>query len=232
MPIWPRFTRSPIKRALRERAFPCIQTVMICRYAAAIMTLSQQRAAWLGRNIFPHEAALRQWLARRPSGWGMDVDDIIQESYAILAGLDRVDHINAPRNYFSEVAKSVVLRSLRRSRVVMIDAQSQAAILEVPEAAPDAERILSDRQELERVSAFIDRLPDRCREVFILRKLRGLSQKDVAAELGIAESTVEKHMVKALASLINAFGRGGNGRNPASKDHERNFKVIRRDAQG
>lgn len=205
---------------------------MICRYAAAIMTLSQQRAAWLGRNIFPHEAALRQWLARRPSGWGMDVDDIIQESYAILAGLDRVDHINAPRNYFFEVAKSVVLRSLRRSRVVMIDAQSQAAILEVPEAAPDAERILSDRQELERVSAFIDRLPDRCREVFILRKLRGLSQKDVAAELGIAESTVEKHMVKALASLINAFGRGGNGRNPASKDHERNFKVIRRDAQG
>jgi RNA polymerase sigma factor (sigma-70 family) len=196
------------------------------------MMLSQQRAAWLGRNIFPHEAAVRQWLARRPSGWGMDVDDIIQESYAILAGLDRIDHINSPRNYFFEVAKSVVLRSLRRSRVVMIDAAVHAEILEIPETAPDAERILCDRQELQQVAAFIDRLPDRCREVFILRKLQGLSQKDVARKLGIAESTVEKHMVKALASLINAFGRGGNRRDPSSKGNEQNFEAKRRDAHG
>jgi RNA polymerase sigma-70 factor (ECF subfamily) len=196
------------------------------------MTLSHQRAAWLGRHIFPHEATLRQWLARRSSGWGMDIDDIIQESYAILAALDRVDHINSPRNYFFEVAKSVVLRSLRRSRVVMIDALAHAEILDIPETAPDPERILSDRQELEHVAAFIERLPDRCREVFILRKLRGLSQRDVARELGIAESTVEKHMVKALASLINAFGRGGNRRGPPSKSCEQDFGTKRRDTQG
>ncbi|KAA9008554.1 MULTISPECIES: sigma-70 family RNA polymerase sigma factor [Sphingobium] len=196
------------------------------------MTLPQHRAAWLGRHIFPHEAAVRQWLARRPSGWGMDVDDIIQESYAILAGLERIDHIVSPRNYFFEVAKSVVLRSLRRSRVVMIDAPAHAEILEVPEPAPDQERLLSDRQELEQVAAFIDRLPDRCREVFVLRKLRGFSQKDVARDLGIAESTVEKHMVKALASLTNAFGRGGNRRNRSSRDGERDFETERRDAQG
>ncbi len=196
------------------------------------MMLSQQRAAWLGRNIFPHEAAVRQWLVRGPSGWGMDVDDVIQESYAILAALDRVDHIISPRNYFFEVAKSVVLRSLRRSRVVMIEAANHAEILDIPELTPDAERVLSDRQELRQVAAFIDRLPDRCREVFVMRKLQGLSQKDVARELGIAESTVEKHMMKALTSLINAFGRGGNRRGPSSKGNEQNFGTKRRDAHG
>lgn len=167
---------------------------------------------------------MRQWLARRPSGWGMDVDDIIQESYAILAGLERVDHIASPRNYFFEVAKSVVLRSLRRSRVVMIDALTHAEILAVPETAPDAERVLADRQELEQVAAFIDALPDRCREVFVLRKLRGLSQRDVSQQLGIAESTVEKHMVKALALLMNAFGRGGKRVDPASMGRDRIFE--------
>lgn len=196
------------------------------------MQLPHQRAAWLGRHIFPHEASLRQWLTRRSSGWGMDVDDIIQESYAILAGLESVDHIHSPRNYFFEVAKSVVLHSLRRSRVVMIDTPTQAEILAIPEPAPDAERIPSDRQELEQVAAFIDRLPHRCREVFVLRKLSGLSQKDVARELGIVESTVEKHMVKALANLTNAFGRGGNRRDPASRDGDRIFETERRDAKG
>jgi RNA polymerase sigma factor (sigma-70 family) len=161
----------------------------------------------------------------------MDVDDIIQESYAILASLESVDHIQTPRNYFFEVAKSVVLQSLRRSRVVMIDAPAQAEILEIPEPAPNAERIMSDRQELEQVAAFIDRLPGRCREVFILRKLRGLSQKEVALQLDIAESTVEKHMVKAFASLTNAFGRGGNRRDPSSRDRDRIFETERRDAQ-
>lgn len=162
----------------------------------------------------------------------MDVDDIIQESYAILAGLASVDHINSPRNYFFEVAKSVVLRSLRRSRVVMIDAQAQAEILEIPEPGPNAERIVSDRQELTEVAAFIDQLPDRCREVFVLRKLRGLSQREVARQLGIAESTVEKHMVKALASLTRAFGRGGNRSDPASRDCDGFFETERRDAKG
>jgi RNA polymerase sigma factor (sigma-70 family) len=184
------------------------------------MTVSRERAAWLGSHIFPHEASLRQWLSRRPGAAGMEVEDVVQESYAILAGLDRVDHIQRPRNYFFEVAKSVVLQSLRRSRVVTIDAQSNAEVLEVPEDAPTPERIAADRQELAHVAALIAALPDRCREVFTLRKLDGMSQREVAAQLAIAESTVEKHMVKALALLTDAIGRGGNRRVASSMGRE------------
>lgn len=179
---------------------------------AAAMTVSRERAAWLGRHIFPHEAALRQWLSRRPGAVGMDIEDVVQESYAILATVERVDHIKRPRNYFFEVAKSIVLQSLRRARVVTIDAQMNAEILDIPEDTPSPERIVADRQELAHVSALIAALPDRCREVFTLRKLHGYSQREVAERLDIAESTVEKHMVKALATLTAAIGRGGNHR--------------------
>jgi len=184
------------------------------------MTVSRDRAAWLGRHIFPHEAALRQWLSRRPGAIGMDVEDVVQESYAILAGLGDIGHIQRPRNYFFEVAKSVVLQSLRRSRVVTIDAQSNVELLEIPEDAPTPERVVADRQELAHVAALIAKLPDRCREVFTLRKLHGLSQCEVAGQLEIAESTVEKHMVKALAVLIDAIGRGGNRRETSSIDRD------------
>lgn len=77
------------------------------------------RACWLARHILPHEAALRSWLARRPVN-GVDFDDVVQESYAILANADEVDHIRNPRNYLFEVAKSVIARELRRARVVEI----------------------------------------------------------------------------------------------------------------
>ncbi len=40
--------------------------------------------------------------------------------------------------------------------------------------------------------------PTQCRRVFVLKKIYGLSQEEIAAELGIAQSTVEKHIAKGL----------------------------------
>jgi len=49
-------------------------------------------------------------------------------------------------------------------------------------------------------------LPAVCRQAFTLRKVRGLSQRDVARHMGISENTVEKHIGKALRFLMSAFG--------------------------
>lgn len=171
--------------------------------------VSKQRAAWLGQRVFPHEAALRAWLARRPLTGAMDIDDVVQESYAILAGLESVDHIRNPRTYVFEVAKSVVLQALRRSSVVTIDALAEAEALQVPANEPSPEMIAADRQELGRLATLIGTLPPRCCEAFTLRKVHGLSQREVAERLGLSESTVEKHIIKALSILTSAIGRGG-----------------------
>ncbi len=48
-------------------------------------------------HILPHEAALRGWLSRRRAPAAFDVDDIVQESYALLAERERVDDILNPR---------------------------------------------------------------------------------------------------------------------------------------
>lgn len=184
------------------------------------MSFSRERAAWLGCNVFPHEAALRQWLSTRAASARLEVDDVVQETYAILASIERIDHIRNARTYMFEVAKSVVLQSLRRAKIVTIDVQAHAQVLDIPEDAPTPERVVADRQELSQVSAAIAALPERCREVFTLRKIQGLSQRQVAQSLGIAESTVEKHMVKALAILTNAIGRGGNVRDASSSPRD------------
>ncbi|WP_427789060.1 RNA polymerase sigma factor [Brevundimonas diminuta] len=181
---------------------------------------STERAAWLGQHVFPHEAQLRNWLSRRTLS-GFEVDDVIQETYAVLAGLERVDHIRNPRTYMFEVAKSIVLQALRRSRVVTFDALAEMADgMSLPNAEPSPERIVADRQELGRVAALIAGLPPKCREVFTLRKVQGLSQKEVAGRLGISENTVEKHVGKALLILTAKVGDGGSGRLESSNHRD------------
>lgn len=183
------------------------------------MTLAtHQRAIWLARNALPYEPALRAWLSRRPLA-GLEVDDIVQETYAILAGLERVDHIVNGRTYMFEVAKSVVLRSLRRSRVVAFEALAEAEGMEPPSDEPSPETVAADRQELSRIATLIASLPTKCREAFTLRKVHGLSQREVARRMGVSENTVEKHVGKGIGVLMDALGRGGNRGSRASREH-------------
>jgi RNA polymerase sigma factor (sigma-70 family) len=181
--------------------------------------VSNERAQWLARHVLPHEPALRAWLARRaPSD--LEIDDIVQETYSILAALERVDHIQTPRNYMFEVAKSVFLQAVRRSRIIAFETITEVDRLEIPSAEPSPETITAHRQELSRIAALIAGLPQKCREAFTLRKVHGLSQREVAVRMGVSENTVEKHIGKAIGVLMEAMGRGGNDRLKASKERE------------
>jgi RNA polymerase sigma factor (sigma-70 family) len=173
------------------------------------MTLATpDRALWLTQHILVHEPELRSWLGRRAVP-GLDIDDVVQESYAIIAGLQSVAHIRNPRIYMFEVAKSVILQGLRKSRVIAFSALAEFDALLIPDNTPSPETIAASRQELHRLSELIDELPPKCREAFVLRKIRGFSQRDVASAMSVSENTVEKHIGKALKLLGHVIGRGG-----------------------
>jgi RNA polymerase sigma factor (sigma-70 family) len=185
--------------------------------------ISDERAVWLARHVLPHEASLRGWLGSRQ--WrGVDVDDVVQETYAILAGLESVADIRNVRNYIFSVANSVILGQLRRARIVSISTVENIERMAGADLTPSPEIEVGDRQELERLAIAIAGLPPRCREVFVLRKIRGLSQREVAVKLGVSEGTIEKQIHHGLKILINALGRGGQGSAKSSiarSDHGR-----------
>src|ERR1700748_2086643 len=83
--------------------------------------VSDGRAAWLAQNVLPHEPSLRAWLSRRKV-FDLEVDDIVQETYAKLAALPAVEGIREPRSYMFQTANSIILGHLRRSRIVSISA--------------------------------------------------------------------------------------------------------------
>jgi RNA polymerase sigma-70 factor (ECF subfamily) len=172
------------------------------------MSFSDERAVWLGRHVLPHEPALRAWLSRRRLG-GLDIDDIIQETYSRLMTAESLQHVHDARSYTFQAAGSVVIDHLRRMKVVSIASVPDLDILEVVSEEPSPERQVIDRDELHRLAGMIARLPARVREVFTLRRVYGLSQRQVAEKLGIAESTVEKHMARGFLLMLEQFRDGG-----------------------
>lgn len=176
---------------------------------------SNERALWLAQHILPHEPSLRAWLSHK-TVQGLEVDDIIQECYAALASLASVDHIANPRAYLFRTAYSLILQNVRRSNVVPIQAIEDLQNFEARWDAPSPEDEVSSRRELQRLADFLETLPSRCREAFQLRRVEGLSQREVARHMGLSESTVEKHIGKALRALAKAYGDGGKRAHRAS----------------
>ena len=178
--------------------------------------VSDERAMWLGRYILPHEPALRAWLSRRRIG-DLEIDDIIQEAYARLITAADVAAVRNPKTYLFQVARSVIATNLRGIKVVTI-LVSDPEVLDLAGTEPSAEVQLSDRQELQRLIEAIAALPEPTRTIFRLRRIEQLPQRSIAHRLRIPESTVEKHISRALAKMSSLFGRGGTRRLVASRD--------------
>lgn len=194
--------------------------------------ISDERAIWLARHVLPHEPALRAWLRKRPLA-GLEIDDVIQETYARLITAETVDGVRNPRTYAFQVAWSVLLTHVRRSRVIAFQTVSDVDQLGAFADDPSPERCVADRDELQRLGEAIASLPARVRDVFTLRRVEGLSQREVAQRLGIAESTVEKHMSRGFYLLATLFTRGGKQIAGASKaDEEKRGAYVQGDSRG
>lgn len=178
--------------------------------------ISDQRALWLSRQVLPHEAALRAWLSSRRLP-GVEIDDVVQETYARLITAPAVEGIRNPKTYAFQTAWSVLMTHVRRERVVSFQAIADIDQLGLEADQPSPEQQTADRQELLRLAQAMDALPGKIRDVFRLRRIEGLSQKEVAARLGLAESTVEKHMKRGLTLLMHRLVHGGIMRPGVSK---------------
>jgi len=138
-------------------------------------------------------------------GREQDIDDVVQEAYCRLAALKSTTHIESGRAYLFQTARNIVLQQVRHSRIIRIESLMDADGLSIADGAPSPEQIVSGVRELERVHALIEKLPAKCRRVFVLRRVHGVSQREIARMFGISESTVEMQAVKGLKQIMKAL---------------------------
>lgn len=170
----------------------------------------QALLAFVGTHILPHEADLRHWLLRLGVK-AHELDDIIQDVYCRLLRMERFDHIEDPRAYLFRSARNVLLEQVRRSKVVSIMTVQNLDELGVADQGPNPESAASSRAELTQVLGLISGLPERCRQVFELRKVHGLSQAETAKALRISENIVEKETARGLSLILHHMAEAGSG---------------------
>jgi RNA polymerase sigma factor (sigma-70 family) len=181
--------------------------------------IDAEKSRWFMVHVLPHEPALRGWLSRRSAG--LAVDDVIQETYAILAARESVEDIRHPRAYLFQVARSVVAHHVRRSRVVSIQAAEDLDNLGLADEGATPEQQAIDRDELRHLAQAIAAMPAQTRRAFTLRRVHGLSQRDIAKHMRLSENTVEKHIARGLKFLINWYGHGGRAGDQGSNNKNR-----------
>jgi RNA polymerase sigma-70 factor (ECF subfamily) len=190
---------------------------MISRVAGRLgMHPADERAMWLSTYVLQHEPALRAWLHHRRVA-GIDIDDIVQETYARLIATRSVSEIRDARNYVFQTAHSVLISYVRRSKIVNLQTVSDIECLAVDADEPTPEAQTIGRDELHRLARAIALLPKKVQDVFVLRRIRGLSQRETAKALGLSENTIEKYSGRSIVLLGDLFSYDGNDSARASK---------------
>ena len=173
--------------------------------------------SWFVREVFPLEAALTRYIRRN---WRneSDVADLRQEIYARIYSAAGAGLPLQPKPFLFTTARNHLINKAKGEQIVSIElvADLETSVVAIDTMTPD--RYATARDELRRVQAGLDQLPPRCREVVMLRRIDGLSTREVAERLNIARTTVEQQMVHGMRALID-FMLGGSGkvRRPASK---------------
>ena len=157
-------------------------------------------------EVLECESVLRACLFRYTRNLA-DVDELLQETYARLLAPRSSDRpeLQSVRAFALGIARNLALDWLRHQKVIQLDLVADIESLNVLDECNQVEEIVNAHQELALLSAAINELPAKCREVFVQRKVYGCSQKEISARLGISENTVEQHLVKAARKCAQAL---------------------------
>ena len=173
--------------------------------------------SWFEAEVRPHEPALRAYLNARFSTIG-DIDDIVQEAFSRLCRAQEQDGIRCVKALLFTTARNAALDVCRRRRADRTDSLSDLEAAQLSADGPDAAELASRRQELEILADAVGDLPDRCREVMVLRYRDGLACKEIAARLMISPETVKVHLARGMRACAEYFAK--RGLLPCSKSKE------------
>jgi len=162
-----------------------------------------------------NKAALRQYL-RRFVARAEDIEDIAQEAFLRAFAAESIKEIQSPKAFLFRVARNVALNErARQSHVstVPLEDFGETNVL-YDNGQVTVEDQVEGRERLQLFARAVAELPPQCARVFLMRKVYGLSCKEIALRLEISESTVEKHAALGLLRCSNYLRANGYVPNP------------------
>ncbi len=127
-----------------------------------------------------------------------EIEDVVQEAFVRVIEAQTNRKIQVTDSYLYRTTRNLALNTLDKSENKLTDTVgdllSQSVLLE----SASLEEQFESRQRFELFCRAVRQLPVKCQRVFILRRVYGLSQKEIAERMGISVKTVEVHLTKAI----------------------------------
>jgi len=125
-----------------------------------------------------------------------DIEDIVQSTYVRVCQYNSRSQIEEPQALMLSIARNLALDHVKRAEYKRTspasDVELESALARY--ATDESYQTATSNEEFSRFCEAVRRLPLQCRRVFVLKKVYGYTQREIAQELGVAESTVEKHI--------------------------------------
>jgi len=141
-----------------------------------------------------------------------DLEDVVQEVYLKARKAEQDVHIEQPKAFLFSVARNLALNELTKKSRQMTGYLEECLPQIDFESATSTEQEVEAAQTLGNYCEAIAALPEKCRRVYLLRKVHGLSHKEIAQRLGISAYTVDKHLRNGAERCHDYLERIANGR--------------------
>lgn len=158
--------------------------------------------AWFVREVLPLEASLLQFL-RQSWRQGEDVADLRQDIYVRVYEAANRELPQSAKSMVFAIARNLLIDRYRHNRIVPIEGVADLESIEIASDEPGPDRSAIARDELRHIKLALDRLPPRCREAVILKRVEKLTRPEIARRMGISENTVKRHLTDAAHLLAD-----------------------------
>ncbi len=154
--------------------------------------LSAVSAAFLINHDF-----LKRFLARFFSD-SQDIEDVAQEAYLRAYVAEQQKEIEQPKAYLFRIAKNLALTTLTKKSKKITGYLEESGASVVIECGAAADSEVEAQESLGLYCEAVAALPQKCRQVFLLRKIHGLAHKEIAERMSLSVSSVEKYLLRGI----------------------------------
>lgn len=156
---------------------------------------------------------------RRPQ----EIEDVVQEAFVKVIEAQHRRSIEFPEAYLYRATRNLALNAISKRDYKLTSTLGDL----MPEGAefqsPSLEHQFESRQNFEQFCRAVRELPVKCQRVYILRKVYGYSQKEIAERMDISLKTVEAHLTKAILRCSDFIDAENHAEEQRSQPERRQY---------
>lgn len=137
-----------------------------------------------------------------------EIDDILQEVFVkIWLNRQKINNVETFNSYIFTITKNEIL-NLIRSKLRDQTFKNELFLRSVAEEYQTSNQVEFDEIE-NKIDQTVACLPEKRQQVFVLSRMEGLSNKEIAQKLNISEKTVEDHITHAIKYIKSSMHQTG-----------------------